>query len=972
MVGTGSPALVEVSIDSTARGENMAWVITDANLTIISLPTGPPFDFDDQDTGICLIWHISFDGDFPLVAVGANASALEGCFDLSEPVVVLREAVPAPECLADGGSITTERGDSFTICTGDGKSDSFDVQLTGASGTNSAWVLTDPNGRIIALPSSPPFDLESSGDGVVQIWHLSYEDDIQGASLSANVANLRGCFDLSNPITVTRQLVRGGTVRGPNGVDEIIICSGDGRSDAFDLSIVGSRGGNARWIVTDTSGTILQTNAAQPFDFDNSPQGVLLIWHFSFNGEITGLEVGQKASDLSGCFALSNAFRVTTTGVNGGEIATLDGETEVSICAEDNIVDFVNVSLSGASGTNSAWVITDAAGIITELLNVTSFNLETGSGSAFIWHLSFEDGLVGAEIGANANNLQGCFDLSNAIKVNILRGDDCPAPCEISGGSLSTTDGLTELTICAGDDIPDPFNVVVEGATGALNAWVITDTSGNILGLPIGPPFDLDQLGGGIAQIWHLSYEADAVIPSIGGRVEQLRGCFALSNPIIVTRLAGDDCPPKCEIEAGQISFENGSEEITICVDDDQDDLINAIVTGVDAPNTGWLITNELGTILALLDELPYNFEGTGSGSSFLWHIGFDESLSGAVVGQNASGLTGCFDLSNSIKINKNIEDNCERCDVDGGTLISTDGNLDIAFCAEEAIFEIGHLTEEKQAPYYYVITDGNGLILDWQPSSDRIIDLRNSGPGNCRVYGWSTSAGRLPNLGDPIGSLTIGCGELSANFVSVTKQENDDCDKGCHAPRNLRVRKVTDNRFTVQWQRVDEADSYIVRLRYVGDQNQVVEIPVRGRKVNVIARPDQEVEISVAAVCNGDVSNFGPIQRIDTNTKSRVGKSRTEPKGLFDVNEFEVVEQAILFPNPAVSLMSVYYDGDDNQGFLEIFDINGRRVQSMIVAPYIEVQMVDVSTLEEGMYFLTITSGGDQIVREKFVKAKQ
>ena len=30
-----------------------------------------------------------------------------------------------------------------------------------------------------------------------------------------------------------------------------------------------------------------------------------------------------------------------------------------------------------------------------------------------IWHLSYEDGLTGKEVGLNANDLEGCFDLSN-------------------------------------------------------------------------------------------------------------------------------------------------------------------------------------------------------------------------------------------------------------------------------------------------------------------------------------------------------------------------------------------------------------------------------------------------------------------------------------------------------------------------------------------------------------------------------
>ncbi|MGB6150475.1 MAG: T9SS type A sorting domain-containing protein, partial [Pricia sp.] len=40
-----------------------------------------------------------------------------------------------------------------------------------------------------------------------------------------------------------------------------------------------------------------------------------------------------------------------------------------------------------------------------------------GAGTCLIWHLRFEDGLQGAEMGLNANDLVGCYDLSNPIEV---------------------------------------------------------------------------------------------------------------------------------------------------------------------------------------------------------------------------------------------------------------------------------------------------------------------------------------------------------------------------------------------------------------------------------------------------------------------------------------------------------------------------------------------------------------------------
>ena len=47
---------------------------------------------------------------------------------------------------------------------------------------------------------------------------------------------------------------------------------------------------------------------------------------------------------------------------------------------------------------------------------------EAGVGICLIWYLRYEDGLEGAEVGENANDLEGCFDLSNPIRV--IREDE--------------------------------------------------------------------------------------------------------------------------------------------------------------------------------------------------------------------------------------------------------------------------------------------------------------------------------------------------------------------------------------------------------------------------------------------------------------------------------------------------------------------------------------------------------------------
>ena len=207
----GTPDPFDITIIG-ASATNFAWVITDTNLNILTLPAGPPFDFDGAGEGIYLVWYLAY-SSIEGAEVGKNAANLTGCFDLSNPITVIRtccdsSGIPVAcgdNCDEEGGTISiagSSGSDLLSICI-DGTQDPFNVTVVGASATNFAWVITDTELNILALPAGPPFDLDGTGEGVCLIWYLAYET-IGGATVGANAADLTGCFDLSNPITVTK------------------------------------------------------------------------------------------------------------------------------------------------------------------------------------------------------------------------------------------------------------------------------------------------------------------------------------------------------------------------------------------------------------------------------------------------------------------------------------------------------------------------------------------------------------------------------------------------------------------------------------------------------------------------------------------------------------------------------------------------------------------------------------------------
>jgi len=125
-----------------------------------------------------------------------------------------------------------------------------------------------------------------------------------------------------------------------------------------------------------------------------------------------------------------------------------------SFCAGDGTPDFVSgITLNGGSGTNGAWVVTDAQLNILGLPGMPGdVDFDTaGFGTCLIWYLNFED-IAGAEVGMNVGDLTGCFALSNSIEVERM---DCTAVM----GSYDIDGEATDPCFCGND-----LNVLVDPA----------------------------------------------------------------------------------------------------------------------------------------------------------------------------------------------------------------------------------------------------------------------------------------------------------------------------------------------------------------------------------------------------------------------------------------------------------------------------------------------------------------------------
>ncbi|MEE9372682.1 MAG: hypothetical protein V3V00_06475, partial [Saprospiraceae bacterium] len=646
-----------------------------------------------------------------------NNGASLSLWDLDDLKISARSATRLPHSIAGG---------PFKFCVGDGINDfiSFDeIDLIGESNNNTQWIVADKNNNILSLPESfTEVNFEETNGGTCKIYHLNYSGSISGLFRGSNTNNLIGNFDLSNEIQVNRNKVAGGILSG----GPFNFCVGDGLPDVIlnnDLNLRSSEGSFSQWIITDTQGKILQLPLAiSEVNFENAGLGTCLIWHLGYESDLVGLSVGNNVmSDFSGCNNLSNSIQVNRTEVNGGEI--LGGP--FSFCVGDGKAGFITsdgITLSGNLGSNSQWVVTDNQGIILGLPeNIDELNFENaGGGTCLIRHLSFQNGLTGLTVGNNVDNFVGCFEFSNSIIVN---------RSEVDGGTLIGG----PFSFCVGDgeaDIISSGEIIIDGEKGANSQWIVTDSEGKILELPNNfSDVDFDDANIGICLIWHLSFESGILGLSIGNNaLTGLNGCYSISDSIVVIRsqVNGGD------LSGGPFSF---------CVGDGESDIIsnNAIsLTDNSGSNSQWIITDDKGLILALPRNFSdIDFDDVGAGTCFIWHISFENGISGLINGNNINiDLNGCFDLSNSVAVS--------RIDVNGGTLTGGPFN----FCVDGTIDTIASdmitLSGNSGSMTRWIVADTSGKILGLPPIFSK-VDFDEAGVGICLIY-------HLSHEGDLIG----------------------------------------------------------------------------------------------------------------------------------------------------------------------------------------------------------------------------
>ncbi|MCH9659787.1 MAG: hypothetical protein K0U54_02630, partial [Bacteroidetes bacterium] len=218
---------------------------------------------------------------------------------------------------------------------------------------------------------------------------------------------------------------------------------------------------------------------------------------------------------------------------------------------------------------------------------------------------------------------------------------NCPAPYATSSGgsveawissvvyapAISFDVDETSVSICV-DGNADPLNVNREtGAIGTNAGWIITDqNTGQILGLPAGPPFNLDGAGVGVCDIWYIRYEDGLSGLEVGTGINELSGCFDLSNSIEVIREEANAGVIGIDVDATTTANQGGTLridsdfEVSICVDGSADPIVVFHNTPSVNLTYRYVITDvTTDTILGFSNSNEISLDGAGVGVCAIW-----------------------------------------------------------------------------------------------------------------------------------------------------------------------------------------------------------------------------------------------------------------------------------------------------------------------------------------------------------------
>jgi hypothetical protein len=201
-------------------------------------------------------------------------------------------------------------------------------------------------------------------------------------------------------------------------------CVGTGNASSIAVTATGAVGTNQRWGLINQEGDIVAVRVINSlFNLDPFPPGNYTIRYIRFenNTNIAAMSNVSDLTNLQGCYGVSsNAISLFLRAQP--DAGVLSATSPSTVCKGQGPQTGIQVSLSGSSAENNVFALLSQslgnqliAAQISPVFNLNPYP----PGQYFIANLGYQQGVNLQEV-QFANQLQGCFDLSNSVSVSLV------------------------------------------------------------------------------------------------------------------------------------------------------------------------------------------------------------------------------------------------------------------------------------------------------------------------------------------------------------------------------------------------------------------------------------------------------------------------------------------------------------------------------------------------------------------------
>jgi uncharacterized membrane protein YeiH len=417
----------------------------------------------------------------------------------------------------------------------------------------------------------------------------------------------------------------------------------DYASASITLTSTGSTGnGTVRYVLADSTGTILQVNTTPTF-------GNLIGSHtymalaINYDGLATRLTVGQPLSTVTAsCYDWSDALALkvcvaaaTSTDTDGdGVIDTKDlcpntpAGTPVNVygcplnlASCDYSTPYFTLTTTGETGNGTVrYVLADSVGTILQVSAAASFSGLSGSHTYMIAAISYDGSATGLTIGQPLSGVTAnCFDWSDAVAVRVCVATDsdgdgvtdeqdrCPGT---PAGTVVNAYGCPlSLTTC---DYNTPYVTLTSsgGTGGGSLRYVLTDSVGTILQISPVPSFS-GLSGSHTYMALAISYDGPVVNLTTGQALSAVAAsCYDWSDALVFKA---------CVVPTGLCDYTIGSTIV----------LIAGSTTPAPGTITRYVLVDSSNTINQISATPSFSSAGMAAGTYLAYAITYvdDQSI---------------------------------------------------------------------------------------------------------------------------------------------------------------------------------------------------------------------------------------------------------------------------------------------------------------------------------------------------------